>query len=548
MNALSLRHKINVAIIIAYFAVSIILSFIYIYIQADQERKEIEHQRKFLSLVTQKYERDFANEIFDERFSALNLHLQKILEQDFIIGVALSDTDGNPIALQGKIDLNNRLYFEPNTTSVQNSSSGRTVHFKKKITYMGEDMGFIHFNSSLEEFDQKKKENFYFFMGMLFMTLVTMLSVLNILFSLIILHPVKILRDAMLRMQKGNWEGEQVKIKNKDELGQLSETFNSMSTELRNLTSGLEIQIKKRTQKLDDALKKLELTHEEVSQMNGELALTNEELALTNQELVQTYNSLKKTQRTLVEREKMASLGRLVAGLAHEINTPVGVSVTAASSLEDKVQEIRILVDQNQLRKSEFDSFLSLLYQISGIISRNLKRTANLVNNFKKVSTDRSRYSREHFALVPYIQEVLQSLSPEIKKTQLKFSVLGNEALTLNSFPGVIAQIVSNLVLNSIKHGFDEGDTGELIFEVMSLDEDNVQLLYSDNGKGAEEEVVQQIFEPFFTTKLNQGGTGLGMHIVYNLVQQNLSGTISCKSTLGKGISFTLIFPTNTPD
>ena len=264
--------------------------------------------------------------------------------------------------------------------------------------------------------------------------------------------------------------------------------------------------------------------------------------ALTTNEYIR---QIRQTQAQLVESEKMAALGGLVAGVAHEINTPIGVGVTAASHLETKVEEYTTRYQAGNLTRGDFEEFLETVQEASQMIVSNLCRAADLIRSFKQIAVDQSNEERRCFKAKAYIEDILQSLHPQFKQTQHIFKVYCSDEIELCSYPGAFSQIITNLLMNSLTHGFDSKKTGEIKIEV-SQTETGILFKYSDNGKGIEPEHIKKIFEPFFTTKRGQGGTGLGMHIVFNLVTITLGGQIECTSILGESTTFNLLIPNQT--
>ncbi len=259
--------------------------------------------------------------------------------------------------------------------------------------------------------------------------------------------------------------------------------------------------------------------------------------------LQESLEQLRRTQVQLVESEKMAALGGLVAGVAHEINTPVGVGVTAASHLAMKVQEYKEHYENGQMTRGDFEVFLETAAESSDMILTNLCRAANLIRSFKQIAVDQSSEELRHFQIKPYLDDVLQSLAPKFKRTQHTMTVHCADELEVYSYPGAFSQIITNLLMNSLKHGFEDKENGEIIIDISQQNE-KILFKYSDNGKGIKPEHLKKIFDPFFTTKRGQGGTGLGMHVVYGLVNQTLSGQIECTSTPGEGTTFKLWIPT----
>jgi signal transduction histidine kinase len=259
-------------------------------------------------------------------------------------------------------------------------------------------------------------------------------------------------------------------------------------------------------------------------------------------ELQQAMNTIKQTQKQLVESEKMVALGNLVAGVSHEINTPIGIGVTAASYLDEKSKEFLSIYQSNKMKRSDLDEYLKTVSETTGMIQTNLQRASELVKSFKQVAVDRSVETKRSFSMKEYIQEVLISLQPNLKKSKHQVTVHGQENIVVYTDPGAVSQIITNLIMNSLIHAFDDHDEGHISITI-TKQAAALTIHYSDDGKGMPSEIVSQIFNPFFTTNRGGGGTGLGMHIVYNLVTQSLDGTIECESTEGAGTIFRIQIP-----
>ncbi len=261
------------------------------------------------------------------------------------------------------------------------------------------------------------------------------------------------------------------------------------------------------------------------------------ELEQSNSQLYESMEMIKDTQTQLVESEKMASLGNLVAGVAHEVNTPIGIGVSAASFLSEKTDEFYNLYLADELTEEEFETFMKDSLETTSLLLKNLNQAADLVRSFKQVAVDQSCENRRTFKLKEYTDSVLQSLTPKIKNTSHTIVVNCPDSIKINSFPGAFSQIITNFVTNSIVHGFEGIEKGEMVFFFFFKGSELV-FCYRDNGQGMSEDVVKKIFDPFFTTKRSLGGSGLGMHIVYNLVTQTLGGSIECDSVPGNGVAF----------
>jgi signal transduction histidine kinase len=312
-----------------------------------------------------------------------------------------------------------------------------------------------------------------------------------------------------------------------DEIGELSNQFNDMLT------------------KVQEADREKEKAALEAHRLNESLEQSvidrTQELSEANDTLSTAMEDLQNAQSQLVENEKMASLGSLVAGVAHEINTPIGIGVTATSHLNSQIKEFDDLYQSGKIKKSDFETMLTSSKESSGIILKNLQRAAELIKSFKQVAVDQSEEQTQHFNLKTYLDDVIVSLKPQLKHTAHEFEI-ECEDVEVNSYPGCFAQIVTNLVGNSILHAFDDGRAGRMSLRVKQEGEE-ICLTFEDNGKGMTEEQLEKIYEPFFTTKRGKGGSGLGMHILYNMVSQTLNGTIDCYSEVGKGTKFEIYFP-----
>lgn len=285
-----------------------------------------------------------------------------------------------------------------------------------------------------------------------------------------------------------------------------------------------------------EALRKLNLELEE------RVEARTTELQDANQALEKSLTDLKQAQEDLVQSEKMAALGALVAGVAHEINTPVGIGVTAASYLKQKTRELEELFEAGKMKRADFEKYLNTAHDATASTLTNLNRAADLIKSFKQVAVDQTSEERRRFQLKEYIENLLLSLRPRYKRTRHTVEVNCPENLEICSYPGAFSQIITNLVINSLIHGFEHIEKGKMVLYA-SLEGTQLFLHYQDNGCGMDAEQVEKVFDPFFSSKRVQENAGLGMHIVYNLVTRLLNGRIECQSALGQGTKFTIELP-----
>ncbi len=236
--------------------------------------------------------------------------------------------------------------------------------------------------------------------------------------------------------------------------------------------------------------------------------------------------NLRETQNSLIEAEKLAALGRLVAGVAHEVNNPVGISLTVASSLERKTALFTAEVERGDLRRSRLTEFLETSRDASGQLVANLNRAAELIQSFKQVAADRNYSDQRTFDLGDLTEQVVMSLRPGLRKHHLALNVDCQPNLSMNSYPGPYGQVLTNLFLNAVAHAFPDGRPGAVDIQVRESGKDNVEIIFSDNGCGMSLDVRRRAFDPFFTTRRDQGGTGLGLHIVYSIVTNRLGGRL----------------------
>ncbi len=301
--------------------------------------------------------------------------------------------------------------------------------------------------------------------------------------------------------------------------------------------SNLEEAIDKRTYDLWSNVRILEgsLAEEEMSKKTTDQA---------NKELKQNILDLRRTQRQLIEAEKMAALGNLVAGVAHEINTPIGSSLTSVSYMEAKLTEFEKKLNNGTLTKRNLVTYIEKAKEANSISLFSLSRAAELVKSFKRIAVDRTTEILTTFSVIDYSETVLTSLKHEIKHFDVEIHLAGDKNLTIKSYPGAFFQIVSNLIMNSHIHGFKNNKVGNIwiSFEIVN---DFLRLTYSDDGNGIPTENHKKVFEPFFSTNRGGGGTGLGLNIIYNIINQQLYGDITLLNNPGGGVKFIINIPSN---
>lgn len=280
-----------------------------------------------------------------------------------------------------------------------------------------------------------------------------------------------------------------------------------------------------------------------------ELEQQKKHVELAHGDLSSVLITLKQAQANLITSEKLASLGALVAGIAHELNTPIGNSLLTATALADMVADFEKQYASGGIRRSALEAHLADTRLACGIMASSLGRAADLITSFKQVSVDQTSDQRRHFALADVVRDTIATYSAQLRRANCRVEVDVPPGLTLDSYPGGLGQVLSNLINNALLHAFGSNAATQAHISISAgdIDGSHVVLNFSDDGAGMSEKTLHQIFDPFFTTKLGQGGSGLGMNIVYNVVTGMLGGTISIASTQGEGTSVTMMLPTVAP-
>ncbi len=259
-------------------------------------------------------------------------------------------------------------------------------------------------------------------------------------------------------------------------------------------------------------------------------------------ELRLALDQLHTAQDRLVQTEKMAALGQLVAGIAHEINTPIGVALTASTHLGERTRELETLLTENRMKRADLQRFIALAQESGQLMQYNISRAATLIQSFKQVAIDQTSEQARAFDVDEYLAQLVMSLMPEIRKTGKKITVSVPTKIEMNSYPGALAQVLSNIITNALLHAWEPGQPGEITITA-AADAAAIVLKVQDDGMGMTPDVLNRIYDPFFTTKRGTGGSGLGLHIVFNIVTETLGGTIACTSSPGAGTCFTIRLP-----
>jgi signal transduction histidine kinase len=412
----------------------------------------------------------------------------------------------------------------------------------------------------------------YFLIGNALVKTAFLVFLFLLAFTKLLTEPLQELIDQMKQLDLNDPEASKFHILNaeKNELSILEDAYNNLIDELiefqeklslsqreTNLANdkldeqnfALEQEVAKKTSTLSSTLLRMEIQQREMLTQQKQLTEENNrrrktEITLmnTNKDLKSSIHELSKAQDRLLEAEKMSSLGQLSAEVSHEINTPIGISITSTSYLSDIINKLNQDINEQKLSKRTIDLFIANAKQSVALLSNNLQRSAELITSFKQVAVDQTNDKVRLICVAKYLDEIIQSIHPKLKKTTHRIKVNCDPHIEIYTHPGAIAQIIINLLINSIIHGFNDINRGEMTIDI-SLENHQLIIDYRDNGVGLEPDALAQLFNAFYTTKGDKGGTGLGTHIVRNLVEDTLNGSIYAKSEIDQGLSYQITLP-----
>ena len=404
---------------------------------------------------------------------------------------------------------------------------GDVIEIAKTVDFEGKKIGYVYLRASLDELNKYMQNR------ILYDLLIAIIALIGAFFVSVRLQrrftkPIETLLSIVQKVTKEKSYSVRAPAADIEELHMLGRAINNM------------------LDRIEQQFNKVQQAELEIRQLNQglEQKISERTLALksSNQDLLNTLETLHQYQNQIVETEKMASLGQMVAGVAHEVNTPIGLGVTASTLMQDKLADIQLAFDEKKLTSSQLAKFMAESKENLGIIYRNLERAASLIRSFKQVAVDQSNENRRQFNVLQLMNEVLLSLRPNLKKTKHQVELECDPTLEIDSKPGPVNQILINLIMNSLIHAFEQTDQGLIKIKV-KVEHSRCFVHYSDNGAGVPEHIKKRIFDPFVTTKRGEGGSGLGMHLVYNLVTQALNGKITLESSLGNGVNIMFDFP-----
>lgn len=405
------------------------------------------------------------------------------------------------------------------------------VHSQNPILLQGNQVGTLQFGISTKHIVETQQSIFW--EGLMISAIISLLA-LSILLTagFRLVRRVKRLTQASQEIAGGHYGTGSADESGHDEIALLAHNFNLMAVAL------------------SCHLAEVEASRKKVEELNATLEAMvdrrTRQLAERNIELATTIDNLNQTRESLTQSEKLASLGAIVAGVAHELNTPIGNALTVASAYAEHTRTFAKEMETG-LKRSALNQYVESSRSAADLIFRNLDRAANLIQSFKQVAVDQSSEQWREFNLSDIIEENLLLLQPMLKKTPFLVEVEVPAELKMQSYPGPLGQALINFINNAILHGFNGRDHGTIRIRAKAIDKDSLELSIADNGKGIPEEYLERIFEPFFTTRMGHGGSGLGLSVAFNIITKLLGGTIEVHSRPNECTTFLLVLPTKIP-
>ncbi len=565
-----LSRKLLTRVLSVYFLLTITVTFFQVFTEYVNAKNHIQGE---LETLKNTFGSALTRAIWELNEPQAFASGQGLMELPIVEGVQIRDESGKMIAELGRVvqlpnDLIGKGHFSDHDNGTFSYSFPLVFEFSGRTSRVGD----VTLYSSFDVIVERIEVGLFFLVGNAIIKTAFLIFLFLHAFRGMLTEPLEDLTRQISNFDLNHLESSKVKLRaNEDnELMVLQRAFNNLiddlihsqqklhetQTELRNVNRrldeqnlNLEQEVARKTASLSEIMVDLERQKDELLQKQHALRFEieektriAEELRNTNKELADSMEHLRMARDQLVESERMASLGGLVAGIAHDVNTPLGIGVTAASFMQDRIKKLEEAFNNKTLTAKDMKNFLSESEQTAGLLMNNLNRASELVSSFKQVAVDQTSELERTINVREYLSEIIQSLAPTLKKTDHKINVHCDQDLNIFCSPGIVAQIFTNMIMNSVIHGFD--NTLDGVIDITIEKQDNQLCIdYRDNGKGMTKEVLDHHFDAFYTTKRGQGGSGLGTHIMYNLVTQSLRGNIVAESEPGQGVTYQIRFP-----
>ncbi|WP_414829792.1 ATP-binding protein [Alteromonas sp. H39] len=565
-----LSRKLLTRVLSVYFVLTLIVTIGQIFTEYLSTKNHIEGE---LQTLKNTFSTSLTRAIWELNTPQAKSIGQGLMELPIVVGVQIRDENGNVIVAKGEYIA---MQGQPVQDGILQDHVGGLFSYSFPLIFKfsgrESNVGDVTLYSSFDTIFSRIEVGIFFLIGNAIVKTAFLVFLFMTAFRRMLSEPLSEITDEMSSFNPEHPEESRINVVLDDdnELQQLKESYNKVIDDLvasqaklrgtqeelqtankklddQNLI--LEQEVAKKTASLSQIMLDLEQQKDELIANQRELRQENEnrqyiedELRKRNAELAQSMETLKLAKDQLLESERMASLGGLVAGIAHDVNTPLGVGVTAASFLEERIQTLKSAYEDKSLTNKTMANFVSEAEQTTSLLLSNLNRASELIASFKQVAVDQASEAERQFNLNTYLHEVLQSLQPSFKQTRHTVDIRCPDDLEVRCAPGVIAQIATNMIMNSVNHGFEDKSDGHIILDIKE-DDDDIVMNYRDDGRGMKADELDQLFDAFFTTKRGQGGSGLGTHIMYNLVTQTLGGQIEANSEPGNGLEYIIRFP-----
>ncbi|WP_416305501.1 ATP-binding protein [Neptunicella sp. SCSIO 80796] len=571
----ALSKKLLTRVLSVYFLLTFIVTVGQVFTEYLNAKSHIQDE---LQTLKNTFGSSLTRAIWELNYPQAVASAQGLMELPIVEGVQIRDESGKVIAdlglttvQQEKLATNGQFFDHDNGTF--SYSFPLIFEFSGRTSRVGD----VSLYSSFDIIVSRIEVGLFFLVGNSIVKTAFLIFLFLHAFRKMLTDPLQELTEQISQFDLNHLESSKINIYSKEdnELMLLQRSFNNLIDDLihsqdklneaqgelreankrldeQNLT--LEQEVAKKTASLSQIMLDLERQKDEL--LNNQRELRQEitekskiaaELRKSNDELATSVENLNVAKDQLVESERMASLGGLVAGIAHDVNTPLGIGVTAASFLQERLKNLQAAYESKSLSTKAMNSFIVESQQTTTLLMSNLNRASSLIASFKQVAVDQTSEVERIINVKQYLGEIIQSLAPNLKKTQHVINVECPDDLEVFCAPGIVAQIFTNMIMNSVIHGFDNIEAGQIDINV-SKSAKKLVIDYRDNGKGMTPEVLNQHFDAFFTTTRGKGGSGLGTHIMYNLVTQALKGNIKANSAPGKGLSYKITFPLRSSD
>lgn len=571
MKVTSISRKLLTRVLSFYFVLTFLVTCVQIGAEYINTKKHINDE---LQTLEKTFSSSLTRAVWELNTQQAIDIAEGLVAIPMIKGIKVSDENNQIITQLGVEAIIDSKTEQQRYFNLNNLSDGLFGHsFPLIFEFSGRTtkVGSVTLLSSNQVIFNRIEIGIYFLIGNAMVKTAALMFLFSIAFSKLLTNPLNELTEQINQFDMDDPEASKIQMDNyeENELSILQNAYNNLLSELAKYKEELanaqheiiasnrkldeqnlmlEQEVAKKTSSLSTTMLKMERQQRELlaqqEQLKGEnkrRSLTEKTLIETNKELKSSIEELNRAQERLLDAEKMAVLGALSAEVSHEINTPIGVSITSTSFLADLLTNLKRDVEEQKLSKRGLDEFTNNAEQSVTLLMNNLNRASELITSYKQVAVDQTSNKIRQLNLAKYIDEIIHSLHPKLKKTNHSINVDCPSDLIVHCHAGAISQIFTNLIINSIIHGFEGMNRGKINISV-KMQNKCVEIKYEDDGIGMPEADLDKLFDPFFTTKAGKGGTGLGTHIIYNLVTDTLNGSVVAETRQPSGLSFTIRF------